>query len=266
MAEPQPAELAAEVDDVGLGAGARVRAGLDRVLLGGQPERVEAQRVQHIAARHPVVPGVDVGRDVAQRVPDVQSLARRIREHVLDEHLVGGYRGPVRRRQRADRVGHVEGARRRPPLLPGPLDLPCELRGVAVRGMSAAGCAVGVSVTPTGYKPPESPLGGPRVGLGSVADASGVDSRSVPGLVTGRRPWIHSSPDPGVTGPDRRERTGRTSRDERKRPRLADSGRRYRCVRCRCRRSAGRGGHDGVGRSRCPCSRPRRHRPRSPRP
>ena len=99
--EPQPAQLAAEVDDVGLGAGARMRAGLDRVLLGGQPERVEAQRVQHIAAGHPVVAGVDVGGDVAERMPDVQALARRVREHVLHEHLVGGHRRAVRRRQRA---------------------------------------------------------------------------------------------------------------------------------------------------------------------
>ena len=35
MPEPEPAELAPEIDDVGFGAGARVRAGLNRVLLGG---------------------------------------------------------------------------------------------------------------------------------------------------------------------------------------------------------------------------------------
>ena len=114
VTEPQPAELAAEVDDVGLGAGARMGAGLHGVLLGGQPERVEAQRVQHVAAVHPEVAGVDVGGDVAQRVPDVQSLARRVREHVLDEHLVGRNRATVGRRQRADRVGHVERARAGP--------------------------------------------------------------------------------------------------------------------------------------------------------
>ena len=97
MPEPQPAQLAAEVDDIGLGADARMRAGLNGVLLGWQAERVEAQRVQHIAARHPEVPGVDVGGDIAERVPDVQALARGIREHVLHEHLVGGHRRPVRR-------------------------------------------------------------------------------------------------------------------------------------------------------------------------
>ena len=57
VAEAQPAQLATEIDDIGLGADARVRAGLDRVLLGGQAERVEAQRVQHIVARHPVSSG-----------------------------------------------------------------------------------------------------------------------------------------------------------------------------------------------------------------
>ena len=144
VAEAQPAQLAPEVDDVGLGAGARVGAGLHRVLLGGQAERVEAQRVQHVAARHPEVAGVDVGGDVAERVTDVQPLARRVREHVLHEHLVVGHRRSVRRRQRADRVGHVE----RPQ--PGPVVLPGVLRcgrpaprcsGTA--GASASACSAG---------------------------------------------------------------------------------------------------------------------------
>ena len=91
VAEAQPAQLAPEIDDVGLGPGPRVGAGLHRVLLGGQTERVKAQRVQHITADHPEVAGIDVGGDVAQRVTDVQPLARRIREHVLDEHLVVGH-------------------------------------------------------------------------------------------------------------------------------------------------------------------------------
>ena len=41
VAEAQPAQLSAEVDDVGLGPGAWVGAGLDGVLLGGQPEGIE---------------------------------------------------------------------------------------------------------------------------------------------------------------------------------------------------------------------------------
>ena len=92
MAETQSAQLTTEVDDVGLGAGARVSAGLHRVLLGGQTERVETQCVQHIATQHPEVAGVDIGGDVAERMADVQTLARGIGEHVLHKHLVVGHR------------------------------------------------------------------------------------------------------------------------------------------------------------------------------
>ncbi len=132
VAQPQSAQLATEIDDVRFGAGARMRTGLHGVLLGGQSERVEPQRVQDITAGHPVVARVDVGGDVAERVSDVQTLSGRVREHVLHEHLVGGHRGAVGRRQRAHGVGHVERPRIRPPLLPGMLDLPSELRGIAV--------------------------------------------------------------------------------------------------------------------------------------
>src|SRR6478736_3720670 len=99
MSEAQPPQLATEVDDVRLGADARMRAGLDGVLLGGQAERVEAQRMQYIAARHSVIAGVNIGRDVAERVPDVQPLTRRVGEHVLHEHLVRWDWRRVRRRQ-----------------------------------------------------------------------------------------------------------------------------------------------------------------------
>ncbi len=71
--QAQPAQLRAVPLDVRLGGGPRVGAGLHRVLLGGQAERVEAHRVQHVAAGHPLVAGVAVGADVAQRVPDVQA-------------------------------------------------------------------------------------------------------------------------------------------------------------------------------------------------
>ena len=88
MPESEPAQLTAEVDDICVSPGAGVRAGLYGVLLGRQSEGVEAQRVQHIASGHPEVPGIDVGRDVAQWVADVQALAGRVGKHVLDEHLV----------------------------------------------------------------------------------------------------------------------------------------------------------------------------------
>ena len=93
VAETQPAQLAAEVFDIGVGPGARVGAGLHGVLLGGQPEGVESQRVQHITAVHSVIPRVDVGRDVAQRVSDVEPVAGWIGEHVLHEQFVVGHPG-----------------------------------------------------------------------------------------------------------------------------------------------------------------------------
>ncbi len=130
--EPESAQLAAEVGDVGIGARARMGTGLNRILLGGQAERVETQGVQNIASRHPEEARVDVGRDIAQRVPDVQALTGGVGEHVLDEHLVGRDGAAVGGRQRADRVGHVEGAPPLPVVLPVRLDAAGQLRGVAV--------------------------------------------------------------------------------------------------------------------------------------
>ena len=142
VAEPQPAELAAEVDDVGLGAGPRMCAGLHRILFGGQAERIEPQRVQHVTASHPEIAGVDVGCDVAKGMTDVQTLAGRIGEHVLDEHLVRRNRSPVGGCERSDGVGHVERPEPRPGLLPGAFDPSGERRVVAVlrsaRGVRAA--------------------------------------------------------------------------------------------------------------------------------
>ena len=61
--------------------------GLDRVLLGGQAERVPAHRMQHVDAAHALVARDDVGRGVALGVADVEARARRVREHVEDVHL-----------------------------------------------------------------------------------------------------------------------------------------------------------------------------------
>ena len=133
VAQPQPAQLPAEDPDVGLGGRPGVLSGLHRVLLGGQAERVEAHRVQHVGAGHPQVAGVHVGADVAQRVADVQPLAARVREHV--HHVAARPPGdPVETlRQRAGRVGGVEGARPFPAVLPGGLDPLGQRRGVPVR-------------------------------------------------------------------------------------------------------------------------------------
>ena len=72
MAEAQPPQLRLHVLDIRLGRDARVRAGLHRVLLGRQAERVETHRVQHIGPVIRQIARVDVGGDEAERVTDVQ--------------------------------------------------------------------------------------------------------------------------------------------------------------------------------------------------
>ena len=80
-------QLASVVGDVRLGGDPRVLAGLHGVLLGGQAERVEAHRVQHVVAGHAHVARVDVGADEAERMADMQPVAGRVREHVEHEQL-----------------------------------------------------------------------------------------------------------------------------------------------------------------------------------
>ena len=69
--------------------------GLDRVLLGRQPEGVEAHRVQHVVVGHPLEAGVDVGADEPQRVADVEAAARWIREHVQHVQLLPAFGGQL---------------------------------------------------------------------------------------------------------------------------------------------------------------------------
>jgi hypothetical protein len=110
-----------------------VLAGVDGVLLGGQPEGVEAEGVQYVMPGHAQVPPEHVGADVAQRVTDVQPDAAGIGEEV-DQVELGppghaaepGRQGAVRERVRAlgaGRVRGVEGALALPPVLPAQLDL-----------------------------------------------------------------------------------------------------------------------------------------------
>jgi hypothetical protein len=137
VAKPEAAQLARHDDDVVLGRLARVLAGLHGVLLGGQPEGVVPQAVQDVLAEHPVVAGEDVGRDVAQRVADVQAGAARVGEHVEDEEVPAGVLGDALGvGPRPGGVGCVVGAALLPPVLPGDLDLPGQLGGVAVRGLA----------------------------------------------------------------------------------------------------------------------------------
>ncbi len=130
--ETQRAELAAHRGDVLLGRDLRMLAGLERVLLGGEPERVVAHRVEHVAARHPVEASEDVGADVPERVPDVEAGPARVREHVEGVELRTA-RDPVEALGQApDRVRGPEGPVLVPVVLPLRLELVRQPRVVAM--------------------------------------------------------------------------------------------------------------------------------------
>jgi hypothetical protein len=132
--QPQPPQLALHDRDVRLGGDARVLPRLHGVLLGGQPEGVEAQGVQHVVALHPAEAADDVRGDVPERVADVQPGPGRVGEHVHHEE-----RAPTGLGVAARTVGEVTGGVRReegppavPLVLPARLDRRGERRGVAV--------------------------------------------------------------------------------------------------------------------------------------
>jgi hypothetical protein len=60
-----------------------VLANPERVVLGVDPEGVEADRLEDVAPAHPHVATIGVGAGVRVCVPDVEALGRGIRE--LDE-------------------------------------------------------------------------------------------------------------------------------------------------------------------------------------
>jgi hypothetical protein len=95
VAEAEAFDLALERGDVFLGRLARMLAGLDGVLLGGQAERVPAHRMQHVEALRAFVARQNVRGGVAFGMPDVQARAARIRKHVEDvkfrRQLCGGH-------------------------------------------------------------------------------------------------------------------------------------------------------------------------------
>ena len=105
-------------------------AGLNGVLLGRESKCVVSHRVQDVVAPHAPEARERVGRDVAERVPHVQPLARGVGEHVENE--VGVARGQGAR-EGADRVIGVEGSQFLPAVLPLRLNLAGELGGVALR-------------------------------------------------------------------------------------------------------------------------------------
>ena len=107
VTEAEHLQLPREGGDVPLRALPRRRAGADGVLFGGQAEGIEAHRVHHARAAHPLEPRHDVGGRVALRVADVQAVAAGIGKHVEDVPLAAG---------RQSRRG--EGVVRLPPGLP----------------------------------------------------------------------------------------------------------------------------------------------------
>ncbi len=133
MAQAQAVELTPVVRDVRFGGDARVLAGLHRVLLGREAERIEPHRVQHVVTGHAQVAGVDVGADEAQRVPDVQPVAARVGEHVEHEGLRLASHRLESVGQGAGRVRGVVGAVGVPRGLPAGLDLVRDAAVVPVR-------------------------------------------------------------------------------------------------------------------------------------
>ena len=67
-----------------------MHACLHGVLLGRQPERVPAHRMQHVEAAHPLVAGDDIGRGVALEMADMQTRARRDRGTCRGSRILGG--------------------------------------------------------------------------------------------------------------------------------------------------------------------------------
>ena len=128
MAEPEAAHLRLHGGNIRLRRDPGMLPGLDGVLLRRQPEGIVAHGMQNVAALHPLVAGVDVCRDITQRVSDMQPYAGGVGEHIHDEFLrPGGVKALF------SRVGRVEGFFPFPVILPLPFELLRHERVVAVR-------------------------------------------------------------------------------------------------------------------------------------
>ncbi len=108
---PHPRQLAGEVGDVARNQLGRVHPNLDGEVLGMDPEGVEADRLEHLVALHPLEPAEDIGAREREEIPHVQPFGRRIGEH---HQIVEGPLGAVEIR--------LIGALSRPPLTPLGLD------------------------------------------------------------------------------------------------------------------------------------------------
>jgi hypothetical protein len=78
-------DLPRDIGEVGLRVGRGVRAGFHGMLLGGEAERIPADRMQDVETLRALVAGEDVGGGVSFGMTNVQPRARRIRKHV--EHV-----------------------------------------------------------------------------------------------------------------------------------------------------------------------------------
>ena len=183
VTQAEAAQLARHDDDVVLGRLARVLPGLHGELLGREPEGVVAEAVQDVLAEHPVETCEDVGRDVPQRVPDVEAGTARVGKHVEDEEVPAGAGGDALRvGPRPGGVGRVVGPTLLPPVLPGDLDAPGQLGGVAVRGLAHV---VLVVVSSAPMKKPLAQEGSPRGPGGLSAAVEGAATSSRPQGIAG---------------------------------------------------------------------------------
>jgi len=111
---PHAAHLVRDRGDVPLGELERMTALADGGVLGGQAERIEAHRAQHLVACAPAEVRDDVAHRVVEDVPHVQ-LPGRVRQHL--EHVEARRVGARRR------IGRVEGLLGLPDRLPSRFDL-----------------------------------------------------------------------------------------------------------------------------------------------
>jgi len=81
-------ELVAEVPDAVDGGRARVFAGFDGVLFGGEAEGVPTDGMEHVFTFGALIASEDVGTGVAKRVTDMEAGARRVGEHIENEVLL----------------------------------------------------------------------------------------------------------------------------------------------------------------------------------
>ena len=103
VGEAELRELLAHLGDVRVGPRRRRRVVLDRRVLGGQPERVPAHRLEHVEPPHALVARDHVADRVVPDVTHVQAAAR-VREHAEAVVLL-----PIRILRDAERLGVAPG-------------------------------------------------------------------------------------------------------------------------------------------------------------